>query len=76
MYFIYDIYIYYNIIVYERMSNVRFKTFTQAYFLIKNNNSYAKSLGDRAQNIIFWASLTSIWFVNSLKMGLPANDKI
>lgn len=55
---------------------MRFKTFTQAYFLIKNNPNYAKSLGDRAQNVIFWSCLGAVWFLNSLKMGLPANDKI
>jgi hypothetical protein len=55
---------------------MRFKTFTQAYFLIKNNGSYAKSLGDRAQNVVFWGSIAAIWFLNNVKPKLPANDNI
>lgn len=58
------------------MSNIRFKTFTQAYFLIKNNKSFTKSLGDRAQNIVFWGSLFTIFVAHSIKPKLPANDKI
>lgn len=55
---------------------MRFKTFTQSYFLIKYNPTYTKSLGDRGQAVVFWVCLGAIWFMSSLKMGLPANDKI
>ncbi len=55
---------------------MRLKTFTQAYFLIKNNPNYTKSLGDRAQNVVFWSCLGCVWFAGSIKLGLPANDNI
>jgi hypothetical protein len=35
---------------------MKFKTFTQAYFLIKYNSSYGHSLGKRA------ATIVGIWF--------------
>lgn len=55
---------------------MRFKPFTQAYFLIKNNPSYAKSLGDRGQNVTFWACLAAIVVFHSVNPRIPASDKI
>lgn len=58
------------------MSHMRFKTFTQAYFLIKNNKTFTKSLGDRAENVVFWVSLIAVFAAHTIKPKLPANDKI
>lgn len=55
---------------------MRFKTFTQAYFLIKNNHNYAHSLGDRAQNVIFWMCLGAVLVGTHLSLRIPANDNI
>lgn len=55
---------------------MRFKPFTQAYFLIKTNPTYAKSLGDRVQAAIFWTCLGVVMCAQSWKFNLPANDKI
>jgi hypothetical protein len=55
---------------------MRFKSFTQAYLLIKNNPSYTKSLGARGQNVAFWGSIAAIWFFNNIKSKLPAHEKI
>lgn len=55
---------------------MRFKTFTQAYFLIKNNSNYAHSLGDRAQNVIFWMCLAAVAVGTQINFRIPANDNI
>lgn len=55
---------------------MRFKTFTQAYFLIKNNPNYAKSLGDRAQTVIFWMCIGAVVVGTHMNMRIPAKDKV
>ncbi len=45
---------------------MKFKTFTQAYFLIQHNNSYGHSLGKRATTIVgiwftFFTGLYTFW---------------
>lgn len=58
------------------MSGMRFKPFTQSYFLIKNNPKFTKSLGDRGQNVVFWTCLVALTVISNIKIGLPANDKV
>ena len=60
----------------REMSGMRFKTFTQSYFLIKNNPKFIKSLGDRGQNVVFWSCLVGLLIYGNNKLGLPAKDKI
>ena len=55
---------------------MKFKSFTQAYLLIKNNPTYTKSLGNRGQTVLFWGSILAIWFSNNIKGKLPANEKV
>ena len=43
---------------------MKFKSFTQAYFLIKNNETYANSLGKRAMAATGASVLTAILFTN------------
>lgn len=55
---------------------MRFKNFTQAYFLIKNNACYAKSLGDRAQGAILGAVIGFLVFEGYIHTRLPARESI
>ena len=55
---------------------MKFKSFTQAYLLIKNNPTYTKSLGNRGQTVLFWGSILAIWFSYNIKGKLPANEKV
>lgn len=55
---------------------MKFKKFTQAYFLIKNNPSYAHSLGDRAQGGVLAAVVAGIWLYSWYTPRIPANDQI
>ena len=55
---------------------MKFKKFTQAYFLIKNNPSYAKSLGDRAQGAIFGAVIAFLAVDGIMQTRIPARDSI
>lgn len=55
---------------------MKFKTFTQAYFLIKHNSSYGHSLGKRAATICgiwfsFWTGIYMFW-----PRRLYATDKV
>ena len=55
---------------------MRFKNFTQAYFLIKNNDTYASSLGKRAMAATAGGICFSILFVNYWPQRIYAVDKI
>jgi len=58
------------------MNPLRFKTFTQSYFLIKNNKNYGKSLGDRGQAAVMFGCLMAVFVTAHTKLKLPANDRI
>lgn len=55
---------------------MKFKTFTQAYFLIKYNGAYGHSLGKRATTIVgLWFTLfTGLYLFWPLR--IHANDKV
>ena len=55
---------------------MKFKTFTQAYFLIKNNPAYAKSLGDRAQGGVLAVVIAALAFEGFVHTRIPARDAI
>ena len=55
---------------------MRFKNYTQAYFLIKNNPSYAYSLGERAKAIVAGGTLFSLFMMTLWPSRIYAPDKI
>ena len=55
---------------------MKFKNFTQAYFLIKNNPTYANSLAMRGQAAIFGVVTSSLFFAGTYTSRIPADDKV
>jgi len=55
---------------------MRFKTFTQAYFLIKNNGSYEHSLVKRAMANVNGFVLLGLCIYGWYPVRLPATESI
>ena len=55
---------------------MKFKNFTQAYFLIKNNPTYAHSLAARAQSAVFGGVIGFLLFNGFMTTRIPARDSI
>lgn len=55
---------------------MKFKNFTQAYFLIKNNDTFANSLGKRAMVATAGGVLGALLFMNFWPTRIYAHDKI
>lgn len=55
---------------------MKFKTFTQAYLLIKNNSKYTYSLGERAKAVVFNGSIFTLGLYGFWTPRIKANDQI
>ena len=55
---------------------MKFKNFTQAYFLIKNNPTYAGSLAARAQGVVFAGVVGFLLMNGFVTRRIPARDSI
>ena len=55
---------------------MKFKNFTQAYFLIKNNPSYSVSLSDRGQASALGGVLALMMMAAFMQSRIPAKDVI
>lgn len=55
---------------------MKYKTFTQAYFLIKNNSSYGHSLGKRAQAGTLGGFILGMTLLRFWPTRIPAEDKV
>lgn len=55
---------------------MKFKNFTQAYFLIKNNGNYTYSLGERAKTITFNGSIAAIIIWGAYRPKSKAPERI
>ena len=55
---------------------MKFKNFTQAYFLIKNNDTYAASLGKRAMASAAAGTILGLFFLQAWPSRIYANDRI
>lgn len=51
---------------------MRNKTFTHAYFLIKNNSNYMRSLIKRSDTGILWVAIFGVYFTSIMPWRLPA----
>lgn len=55
---------------------MKFKKYTQSYFLIKKNSTYGYSMGERAKAAVFNSTIAILGLYAAWNPKIPSNDEI